>query len=95
MSHRNTPQEPHRAMLRPFYLRYPLYRKLCEPQGRSGRERRWANLLPLPEFKPRTVLTVASRYTDWAIILTEPFFNPRHPVYIFFARALKSRKQKS
>jgi hypothetical protein len=40
------------------------YRRLGGPQGRSGRVRK---KLPTPEFDPRTVLLVASRYTDWAI----------------------------
>ena len=44
--------------------RYPLYRRLGGPQGRSGRVRKIS--LP-PVFDPRTVQPVASRYTDWAI----------------------------
>ena len=44
--------------------RYPLYRRLGGPQGRSGRV--W-KILPPPGFDPRTVQPVASRYTDWAI----------------------------
>jgi hypothetical protein len=44
--------------------RYPLYRRLGGPQGRSGRMRK---ISPPPGFDPRTVLPVASRYTDWAI----------------------------
>ena len=42
----------------------PLYRRLGGPQGRSGRVRK---ISPPPEFDPRTVQPVASRYTDWAI----------------------------
>ena len=42
--------------------RYPLYRRLSGPQGRSGRAE---NLAP-PGFDPRTVQPVVSRYTDWA-----------------------------
>jgi hypothetical protein len=45
-------------------LPYPLYRRLGEPQGRSGRVRK---ISPSREFDPRTVEPVASRYTDWAI----------------------------
>jgi hypothetical protein len=41
--------------------RYPLYRTLGGPQGRSGRMRKTS--LPLG-FDPRTVQPVASRYTD-------------------------------
>jgi hypothetical protein len=44
--------------------RYPLYRRLGGPQGRSGRT---LKISPLPGFEPRTVQPVASRYTDWAI----------------------------
>jgi hypothetical protein len=44
--------------------RYPLYRKLGGPQGRSGRLRK---ISPPPGFDPRTVQPVASSYTDWAI----------------------------
>jgi hypothetical protein len=41
--------------------RYPMYRKLGGPQGRSGRLRK---ISPPPGFDPRTVKPVASRYTD-------------------------------
>jgi hypothetical protein len=44
--------------------RYPLYRKLGEPQGPSGRMRK---VSPLLGFDPRTVHPVSSFYTDWAI----------------------------
>jgi hypothetical protein len=44
--------------------RYPLYRRLGGPQGRSGRLRK---LSPPPGFDPRTVQSVAIRYTDYAI----------------------------
>ena len=44
--------------------RYLLYRRLGGPQGRSGQVR---NISPPPEFEPRTIQPVASRYTDWAI----------------------------
>jgi hypothetical protein len=57
--------------LPPAKTRYPLYRRLGGPQGRSGRVRK---ILPTPgfyfysplRFDPRTVQLVASRYTDWA-----------------------------
>ena len=48
--------------LPPGKTRYPLYRSLGGPQGRSGRAE---NLAPLG-FDPRTVQPVASRYIDWA-----------------------------
>ena len=41
--------------------RYPLYRRLCELQDRSGQVRK---ISPAPEFDPRTVQPVASRYND-------------------------------
>jgi hypothetical protein len=43
---------------------YPSYRTLGWTQGRSGRMRKIRSTL---EFDLRTVQTVASRYTDWAI----------------------------
>ena len=52
------------AALPPGKTRYPLYRKLGGPQGRSGRVRK---ISPPLGFDPRTVQPVASRYTDWAI----------------------------
>ena len=36
------------------------------PQDRSGRVRK---ILPQPGFDPRTVRPVASRYTDWALLV--------------------------
>jgi len=46
--------------------RYPFYRRLGGPQGRSGRVRKiWPP--PPPEFDLRAVQPVASRYTDYAI----------------------------
>ena len=53
------------AALLPRKTRYPLYRRLDGPQGRFGRVRK---ISPPPEFDPRTVQPVASRYTDWAIL---------------------------
>ena len=52
------------AALPPGKTRYPLYRRLGGPQGRSGRVRK---ISPPPGFDPRTVQPVASRYTDCAI----------------------------
>ena len=48
--------------LPPGKTRYPLYRRLGGPQGRSGQEE---NLTP-PGFDSQTVQPVVSRYTDWA-----------------------------
>jgi hypothetical protein len=44
--------------------RYPLYKRLGGPQSRSGQVQK---ISPPPEFDPRTVQYVASRYTDYAI----------------------------
>jgi len=52
------------AALHPGKTRYPLYRRLCGPQGQSGQVRKFS---PTPGFDPQTVHPVASRYTDWAI----------------------------
>jgi hypothetical protein len=52
------------AALHPGKTRQPLCRSLGGPQGRSGRVRKIT--IP-PGFDPRTVQSVASRYTDWAI----------------------------
>ena len=49
------------AALLPGKTRYPLYRRLGRPQGRSGQVRK---ISPPPGFDPRTVQPVASRYTD-------------------------------
>ena len=40
--------------------RYPLYRRLAGPQGRSGRRK----ISPPPRFDPRTIQPVAGRYTE-------------------------------
>jgi hypothetical protein len=49
------------AVLPPRKTRYPPYRRLVGPQGRSGRVRKTS---PLPRFDPWTVQPVASRHTD-------------------------------
>ena len=49
--------------LPPGKTRYPLYRRLGGPQGRSGQVRK---ISPPPGFDLRTVQPVASHYTDWA-----------------------------
>ena len=51
------------AALPPGKIRYPLYRRLGQPQGRSGLVRK---ISPPHGFDPRTVQPVASRYTDCA-----------------------------
>jgi len=52
------------AALPPGNTRYPWYKGLCGPQRRSGRMRK---ISPPPGFDPRTVQSVASRYTDCAM----------------------------
>ena len=52
------------AALPPGKTRYPFYRILGGPQGRSGRVRK---ISPPPRFDSRTVQPVASRYTGCAI----------------------------
>ena len=47
--------------LPPGKTRYPLYRQLGGPQGRSGQVRK---ISPPPGFDPQTVQPVASCYTD-------------------------------
>jgi len=49
--------------LPPGKTRCSLYRRMGGPQGRYGQVRK---ISPKPGFDPRTVLPVASRYTDWA-----------------------------
>jgi len=60
-----------KSMLRPHFTsgktRYPFYRRLGGPQGRSGRAE---NLVPTG-IRSRTVQPVVSRYTDWA---TRPIY---------------------
>jgi hypothetical protein len=50
--------------LPPGKTRYPLYRRLRWPQGRSGMLRK---ITPPPGFDPRTVQPVANPYTASAI----------------------------
>ena len=52
------------AALPPGKVRYPFYRRLGRLQGRS---RKLKKSLPPTGFDPRTVQSVASRYTDGAI----------------------------
>jgi hypothetical protein len=49
--------------LSPGKTRYPLYRRLGGPQGRSGQVRK---ISPPPGFDPQIAQTVASGYTDYA-----------------------------
>ena len=61
----------------PGKTRYPLYRRLAGPQGRSEQVRKISSP---PGLDPRTVQPVASHYTDWAtrpISCYEVFFKLR------------------
>jgi hypothetical protein len=49
------------AALPPGKTRYPMYRTLGGPQGRSVQVRK---ISPPPGFDPRTVQHVTNRYTD-------------------------------
>ena len=52
---------PGRSLI-PGKTRYPLYRRLGGPQGRTGQVRK---ISPPPGYDPRTVQPIASRYTDY------------------------------
>ena len=76
--------------LPPGKTRYPLYRRLGGPQGRSEQVQ---NILPPPGFDPWTVQLIASRYTDYAALPTVfslgrcysncVLQNPSFPITIF------------
>jgi hypothetical protein len=70
------------AALPPGMTRYPLYRRLGRPQGRSGRV---LKISPLSGFDPSTVQLKASRYTDWAIAAPSQhkLVNQKHLSHIF------------
>jgi hypothetical protein len=59
--------------LPPGKTRYPLYRRLGRPQGRSAQVLKIPP--PPPVFAPRTVQPIVSRYTDYA---TWPTFGHRN-----------------
>ena len=50
--------------LPPGKIRYPLYRRLGGPQGRSGQMRK---ISPPVGFDPRTIQSVASSYTVYGL----------------------------
>jgi hypothetical protein len=67
------------AALHPGQTRYPLYRRLGGPQGRAGQVRK---ISPTPGFDSRTLQSVGSRYTYWAIpvpceVNTDPNLVPK------------------
>jgi len=53
--------------LPPGNTRYPLYRRLGGPQGRSGQVQK---ISPPPGFNPQTTQPIASHYTDYATLPT-------------------------
>ena len=83
------------ATSRPLYARgktrYPLYRRMGRPQGRSGRVRK---ISPSPGFDPRTVQPVASRYTDWATRPPQQCIVPYNLIFTFIAVKRKDFEMK-
>ena len=71
-----------RSLFTPGKTRYPLYRRMGEPQGRSGQVRKIS--LP-PGFYPRITQRVTSLYTDWATRLTfrEKVFKKSNHTFYF------------
>ena len=65
--------------------RYPFYRRLGGPQGRSGQVRK---ISPPPGFDPRTVQPVASHYTDNA---TRPTLQHKVACILTFWRSMGPR----
>jgi len=61
--------------LPPGKTRYPFYRRLGGPQGRSEQVRK---ISAPPGFDPRTIQPVASRYTDYA---TRPTYLQKEAPY--------------
>ena len=59
-----------RSYFTPGKRRYPFYKRLGGPQGRSGRAK---NLVPTV-IRSRTVQPVVSRYTDWDTWPTNDFY---------------------
>jgi len=70
--------------LPPGKTRYPLYRKLGGPQGRSGQVRK---ISPPPGFDPRASQPVASRYVDHA---TRPIWFYYRTMKILWAKKFRS-----
>jgi hypothetical protein len=81
----------------PGKTRYPLYRRLAGPQGRSGQVRK---ISPPTGFDPRTFQPVASRYTDYANRPTQVTEGPHNSLraqlraalaYAYFEREVGGR----
>jgi hypothetical protein len=69
--------------------RYPLYRRLGGPQGRSGRVRK---ISPPPGFEPRAVQPVASRYPDRGIPTNPRSYVLSYLLYIFRRENIRNLK---
>ena len=67
------------AALPPEKTRYPLYRRLGGPHGRSGLVRK---ISTPPGFDPQTVQSVASRYTDWATPAHSPPYSVVKQIFV-------------
>ena len=67
------------AALLPGKTRYPLFRRLGGPYGRSERVKK---ISPTTGFDPRIVFYVVSRYTDWAIAANKWIYIYTH-IYIY------------
>ena len=80
--------------LPPGKARYPLYRRLCGPQGRSGQVRK---ISPPLGFDPQTVQPVASRYTDYVTWPTHKEHSPSQlqKYFFFWFYCLPHREQHS
>ena len=65
------------ALYPPGKTRYPFYRRLGGPQGRSGRE----EYLVTTGIRYRTAHPVVSHYTDWATRLTLVVFKRLNNTY--------------
>jgi hypothetical protein len=81
------------AMPRPLYppgkSRYPLYRRLGGPQGRSGQVQK---ILPPLGFNIQTVLPIASCYTDcWWQFTCARKASKTHPI-MGYARLLNQSR---
>ena len=74
--------------LPPGKTRYPLYKRLGGPQGRSGQVRK---ISPPPGLDPRNVQPVASRYNDWATRPTDCEYIEVYKIFTLVTIRLKSQ----
>jgi hypothetical protein len=71
---------PPNHSLPPGKTRYPLYRRLGGPQGRSRQVRK---ISPPTVFDPWAVQPVASRYTDYTTRFTSFYVHAVNPTLVF------------